>query len=89
MRGAVVSDVIQAWIEHLLIHQTGPRTRIAGSAERYKEWYGAEGTPRGQHDFRSSKARVQRYPLPEQLAFITCQAQACVLAKGCAEHEAS
>ena len=43
-----------------LLAAVTPRTRIAGSAAKYAEWYGFEGTLRGQQDFRAAMSRSTR-----------------------------
>ena len=82
----VVADVIQAWIEQLLVHVTSPRHRIVGSAAAYTDWYHEQAHSRGKYNqssFVDARRRARKHPLPPGVAYITCQAQACVIAKGC------
>lgn len=78
----IVSDVLQAWIEQLLIHQVGPRYRMNGDAHEYAKWVRSQRHDRG---FAQARARALEHPLPEGVATVSCQPQACVVAKACRE----
>ena len=62
----VFSDVIQSWIEQLVI---APR-----HSGREVQWNATAAN-------RHARIARSRYPLPQNIAFITCQEEACVIAK--------
>ena len=83
----VVSDVIQAWTEQLLVTSSP----FAGLEDRNRRDDGLSGDTRhwkhvgsGQfvHDADAHAAAVRKaHPLPDGVAFIFCQAEACVIGK--------
>ena len=80
----VVSDVIQAWIEQLLIRRSmvPPTSRRAERLDGdVSEWrHARDGTLLHEMDARALAAR-NAHPLPDGVAFIFCQFEACVIGK--------
>lgn len=68
----VMSDVLKAWMEQLVIRGDVPGRRQGLDSEQH---WAAEPAS------RRSKAERRAHPLPPQVAFVFCQAEACVIGK--------
>ena len=77
----VMSDVIQAWIDQLLIPDS---LSIQASKAQRGGYYADMSADQAQnppvHAVRAAKMR-NKYPLPKYIDWIFCQAEACVVAK--------
>ena len=68
---AVISDIIQAWIEQLLV------------ATHFHKKYDAEHAVNWDANVanRNAQSARQLHPLPKNVAFIVCQAEACAIGR--------
>ena len=75
---SVVSDVIQSWTEQLLIRYPPPKLDGFSSPIGNK----TDTTQWGSHPANTRAIEIrQKFPLPEGVAWIFCQAEACVIGK--------
>jgi len=75
---SVVSDVIQSWTEQLLIRYPPPKL------DKYSSPNGktTDTTQWGSHPANTRAIEIRhKFPLPEGVAWIFCQAEACVIGK--------